>query len=204
MVGTIPLTSLMSPVTIADYFSPVPLIGADHELHLHGIQLFMSTIASPSSPSTPFSSQPSAVSSLRKACFWIGLRQEIVMAFVNQRPVKINLDHSFIDRSLSDPATDDTWANRVIIHCADVLKYCFGGEAASSVVEEWKRLREYDEAWLRARPLSWLPFAYAQPDKGKGDIFPIILYLSSAIGEFLDLSNYAEAGRKIARGRVLT
>lgn len=105
------------------------------------------------------------------------------MAFVNQRPVKINLDHPFIDRSLSGLATDDAWANKIIIHCADVLRYCFGSESASGAVEEWRLLREFDEAWLRARPLSWLPLAYAEPDTGRGEVFPTMLYLSSAVGK---------------------
>lgn len=104
------------------------------------------------------------------------------MGFVSQRPVKIKLDHPFIERSLSGPASDDTWANRIILHCADVLRYCFGGEAASGAVGEWQRLKEYDEAWLRARPSSWLPFAYSEPDRTKGEVFPVILYLSSAVG----------------------
>ncbi|KAK9422371.1 putative ARCA protein [Seiridium unicorne] len=176
---------LRSPVpsrhqTLMD--SIVQLIGADHELHLHGIQLFMSTMPSPSSPTVASPNQLlSPISTLRKACFWTGLRQEIVMAFVNQRPVKIKLDHPFIDRSLTGPATDDTWANRIVIHCAHVLQFCFGGDAANGAVDKWRRLKEYDEAWLNARPLSWLPLAYAEPDRGKGEVFPTMLYLSSAI-----------------------
>ncbi|KAH6659628.1 hypothetical protein BKA67DRAFT_589556 [Truncatella angustata] len=159
----------------------VPLIGADHELHLHGIQLFMSNITSPSSPETLSSLELAPVSSLRRACFWSGLRQEIVVGFAAQRPVKLNLDHAWVDRSLNSPATDDVWANRIIIHCADVLRYCFGGEAASGAIDEWRRLQEYDEAWLRARPSSWLPFAYSEPDKTKGEVFPTVLYLGSAV-----------------------
>ncbi|KAH8201275.1 hypothetical protein TruAng_004592 [Truncatella angustata] len=162
-------------------FLLVPLIGADHELHLHGIQLFMSNITSPSSPETLSSLELAPVSSLRRACFWSGLRQEIVVGFAAQRPVKLNLDHAWVDRSLNSPATDDVWANRIIIHCADVLRYCFGGEAASGAIDEWRRLQEYDEAWLRARPSSWLPFAYSEPDKTKGEVFPTVLYLGSAV-----------------------
>ncbi|KAI4601060.1 hypothetical protein KJ359_012247 [Pestalotiopsis sp. 9143b] len=161
----------------------VPLIGADHELHLHGIQLFMSFMPSDSPAAVGSPSQPrTETSSLRQACFWTGLRQEIVMAFVNQRPVKMRLDHSFIDRSLAPPAADDVWANRIILHCADVLRYCFGtgGEATA---DDWLRLKAHDDAWLRARPPSWLPVAYAEPDRDKGEVFPTILYLSGPIGE---------------------
>ncbi|KAK6197755.1 hypothetical protein LQW54_010593 [Pestalotiopsis sp. IQ-011] len=155
--------------------------GTDHELHLHGIQLFMSFMPSDSPAAVGSPSQPrTETSSLRQACFWTGLRQEIVMAFVNQRPVKMRLDHSFIDRSLAPPAADDVWANRIILHCADVLRYCFGtgGEATA---DDWLRLKAHDDAWLRARPPSWLPVAYAEPDRDKGEVFPTILYLSGPI-----------------------
>ncbi|KAF3021954.1 hypothetical protein E8E14_009648 [Neopestalotiopsis sp. 37M] len=161
----------------------VPLIGADHELHLHGIQLFMSFMPSESPQAVGSPAQPPAeASSLRQACFWTGLRQEIVMAFVNQRPVKVRLDHPFIDRSLTAPAADDVWANRIILHCADVLRYCFGGSAASAgAADEWLRLKAHDDAWLRARPASWLPVAYSEPEREKGEVFPTILYLSGPI-----------------------
>lgn len=107
------------------------------------------------------------------------------MAFVNQRTVKVRLDHLFIDRSLTAPAADDVWANRIILHCADVLRYCFGDSAASAgAADEWLRLKAHDDAWLRARPASWLPVAYSEPEREKGEVFPTILYLSGPIGEF--------------------
>lgn len=118
-------------------------------------------------------------SSLRQASFWIGLRQEIYMSFVGQRPVKIKLDHLFIDRSFS-PADDDTWANRIIIHCAEVINYCFGVGGRNK--NEYQDLINYDQAWLRARPVSWLPIAYSEPNQSVGEVFPYIAYLNHAVG----------------------
>ncbi|KAM5378599.1 hypothetical protein ACJZ2D_004398 [Fusarium nematophilum] len=145
----------------------VPLIGTDHEGHLLGIQLFMNT---PNSSVYP--------SSLRQASFWVGLRQEIYMSFVSQRPVKIKLDHLFIDRLFS-PADDDTWANRIIIHCAEVINYCFGDGGRSK--GEYQDLLDYDQAWLRARPVSWLPIAYSEPEETLGEVFPHVVYLNHAV-----------------------
>ncbi|KAI9150733.1 hypothetical protein HJFPF1_10509 [Paramyrothecium foliicola] len=145
----------------------VPLLGTDHEGHLLGIQLFMNTANSSTAPST-----------LRQASFWIGLRQEIYMSFVGQRPVKIKLDHGFIDRSLS-PAGDDTWANRIIVHCAEVVNYCFGNGDRS--MARYQELLDYDEAWLRARPVSWVPIAYSGPDETLGEVCPHIIYLNHAV-----------------------
>ncbi|KAH8646357.1 hypothetical protein BX600DRAFT_477571 [Xylariales sp. PMI_506] len=145
----------------------VPLMGADHEGHLHGIQLFMNTEGA-----------PATASKLRQACFWIGLRQEIVMAFANQRPVKIKLNHDFIDRSFG-PADDDTWANRIILHCAEVINFCFGNDPHNTAIYQY--LKDYDETWLRSRPLSFLPLAYCEPDRSVGEVFPQILHLNHAV-----------------------
>src|SRR5262245_52407022 len=121
---------------MSDQAHLVPMSGADYEGHLHGIQLFMNT-----------QDQSYIASGLRKASFWIGLRQEIVMAFVNQRPLRLKLDQNFIDRSFS-AANDDTWANRIIVHCGEVLSYCFGDSQQS--ITEYQNLKSYDEGWLQA------------------------------------------------------
>ncbi|OLN90321.1 hypothetical protein CCHL11_09068 [Colletotrichum chlorophyti] len=146
----------------------VPLIGTDHEGHLLGIQLFMNTQNASSTP-------PSL---LRQASFWVGLRQEITMAFATQRPIMVKLDHLFIDRSFS-AADDDCWANRIVVHCAEVVQFCFGEVEQRS--SEYQRLVEYDRNWLRARPLSWLPIAYAEPDPAAEAVFPSIFYLNHAV-----------------------
>ncbi|KAL6918493.1 hypothetical protein FSST1_009988 [Fusarium sambucinum] len=144
----------------------VPLIGTDHEGHLLGIQLFMNTCKS----TTP--------SSLRLASFWIGMRQEVTMSFASQRPVKIRLDHEFMDRSLS-PSDDDTWANRIVLHSADVINYCFGNTGPNRI--RYQELVDYNQEWLRARPVSWLPMAYRAVDKSLGEAFPHIVYLNNAV-----------------------
>ncbi|TIC89685.1 hypothetical protein CH35J_012654 [Colletotrichum higginsianum] len=146
----------------------VPLIGTDHEGHLLGIQLFMNTQNASSTAPSP----------LRQASFWVGLRQEITMAFATQRPIKVKLDHLFIDRSLS-PADDDCWANRIVVHCAEVVQFCFGDVASRKA--EYERLVEYDYRWLRARPLSWLPIAYSEPDPALDAVFPQIFYINHAV-----------------------
>lgn len=101
------------------------------------------------------------------------------MSFASQRPVKIKLDHEFIDRSLL-PADDDTWANRIVVHSAAVINYCFGSSGPNRV--HYQELVDYDQAWLRARPVSWLPIAYSAPDKSLDEVFPHIIYLNHAVG----------------------
>ncbi|KAL0938416.1 arcA-like protein [Colletotrichum truncatum] len=147
----------------------VPILGTDHEGHLLGIQLFMNNQNTASTPPSP----------LRQASFWVGLRQEITMAFATQRPIKVKLDLLFIDRSFS-PSDDDCWANRIVVHCAEVVQFCFGEVENRS--REYQRLVEYDRNWLRARPVSWLPIAYSEPDPSANEVFPQILYINHAVG----------------------
>ena len=101
------------------------------------------------------------------------------MAFVNQRPLKTKLDHSFIDRSLT-PADDDTWAKRILINTAEIENFCFGDN--EQPVSTYRRLKEYDESWLDSRPLSWLPLSYRAPDEACGEVFPEIWYMNHAVG----------------------
>ncbi|KAM3495101.1 hypothetical protein MY3957_001707 [Beauveria namnaoensis] len=146
----------------------VPLLGNDYESHLLGIQVFMNTHG------------PAAVASdLRKASYWVGLRQEVTMALSSQRPIKISLCHSFIDQSLTD-ASDDMWANRIIVHCADVVQFCFGDDNQRPA--DYRRLLKYDDDWLHSRPLSFIPVAFSAADPGMGEAFPRIMYLSHSVG----------------------
>ena len=120
-------------------------------------------------------------SGLRQASFWIGLRQEIYMAFVNQRPVKTKLDHSFIDQSLL-PASDDEWAKRILINTAEIENYCFGED--EQPLSTYRKLKLYDEQWLESRPLSFLPLSYRAADAACGEIFPEIWYMNHAVGQW--------------------
>ncbi|KAH8713744.1 hypothetical protein HC256_006869 [Beauveria bassiana] len=148
----------------------VPLLGNDYESHLLGIQVFMNTHG------------PAAVASdLRKASYWVGLRQEVTMALSSQRPIKISLCHSFIDQSLTE-ASDDMWANRIIVHCADVVQFCFGDDNQRPA--DYRRLLKYDDDWLHSRPLSFIPVAFSAADPGMGEAFPRIMYLSHSVGGF--------------------
>lgn len=149
--------------------SAVPLLGNDYESHLLGIQVFMNA------------HDPSAeASDLRKASFWVGLRQEVTMAFSSQRPVKISLCHNFIDQSFAE-ATDDMWANRIIVHCAKVIQFCFGND--NQKPDEYRNLQEYDNDWHHSRPPSFLPIAFSAADPASGVAFPRIMYLSHPVGK---------------------
>lgn len=148
----------------------VPLLGIDNEGHLMGVQVFMNA----QNDST------AAVGSLRQAAYWVGLRQEVTMAVASRRPAKFPLTLSFVDQSFS-PADDAMWANRIIVHCAKVVEFCFGQGLHSP--HDHRMLVEYDEGWLRCRPSTFVPIAYMDADAGRGEVFPHILYFSHAVGK---------------------
>ena len=132
----------------------------DLQGHMLGIQVFINA----HDPST-------YPSSLGTASFWVGLRQEIYVATMKQQAVQINLEHCLVDRSIL-PTTDFSWANRAVIHCADVLNCCFGTGGVGKT--EWENLKGDSEAWQRARPSSFTPTFWREPNKEKGEVFPEI------------------------------
>ncbi|MCJ1399182.1 hypothetical protein MMC11_002384 [Xylographa trunciseda] len=146
----------------------VPLSGFDLQSHLVGTSALIS--AQESAPNPP--------SGLRQAAFWVALRQEIYIAFTNQRIVRWNLDRSPLDFSFS--ATDDcTWANRIVLCCAVVLKFCFDTEG-DHTVSRWTELRRYCDRWRSSLPDSFSPIYYSEPSVENGDILPQVWHIGDA------------------------
>lgn len=72
-------------------------IPADGHSHLLGAQAFITA-----------QERAAVTGGLRQAAFWVGLRQEVYVAFVNQRPVLPALEHCNVDRSF-EAAEDHIW-----------------------------------------------------------------------------------------------
>jgi len=106
-------------------------------------------------------------SSLRSATLNVELRQEIHIGFLTNRPPPASLiRYCNIDRSL-DPASDWTWAWRVIVHAADVLAYCNGDSPKTTT--GWRELWKSLEIWKRHLPPSFTPIFEESvcPERGK-------------------------------------
>ena len=113
---------------------------------------------------------------LRQAAFWVGLRQEIYVAFVNQRSIIPELSYCNIDRTL-DAAPDHVWACRMVVLCADVIRYCFGEGDHSTSTYNW--LATSLAQWYECKPASFTPLYYAEPMDGK--VFPEVWYFADDI-----------------------
>ncbi|OAA53622.1 ARCA-like protein [Niveomyces insectorum RCEF 264] len=138
--------------------------------------------------------------SLGAASFWVGLRQELYTATVNQQPVKAPLVPALVDgaRALG-PAADHDWANRAVVHCVDVLNFCFGGGGGDRndrprgnvsqpqpqpqpaplplLRRSWHDLSAWHERWTELLPPSYTPLLHRA--RGPGEAFPEIWYHSS-------------------------
>ncbi|KAJ5745602.1 hypothetical protein N7520_010784 [Penicillium odoratum] len=175
----------------------VPSMGQDTESALRGIQIFLDSQIGP------------AVSGygLRHAAYWIALRQEITTAFSKQRTFRLPLGPCEPYRSF-EPADDYVWADRLVIHCADVLQYCYGSEEAprdrpqSSMgilhqpgtdmrIARYEELVEFETLWAELGPPSFKPIYFREPDRSCGEVFPELWYLNNchvAGLQFLELA----------------
>ncbi|KAG0650412.1 hypothetical protein D0Z07_2894 [Hyphodiscus hymeniophilus] len=144
----------------------VPLFTSETQHHLIGTRIFIRA-----------QGEALVAGGLRQAAFWVAIRQEIYMALVNQRSVQpgfhlppFSFDHSF------SPADDCVWANRIVMHCADILRFCFGDDQAN-IEARHDTLSTWTRKWSRCRPESFSPTFYRAPDKSKKLVFPEIWYL---------------------------
>jgi hypothetical protein len=173
-------------------------MGEDTESALRGIQIFLDAQAIPAVSG----------SGLRHAAYWIALRQEIITAFSKQRAYRLPLGPCDPYRSF-EPADDYVWADRLVIHCADVLQFCFGSEEEepntpnsslqshshfhnrhhihhrSPTNEIETRLANYDTLvafstlWTTLGPQSFKPIYTRAADPANGKIFPELWYMNN-------------------------
>ncbi len=143
----------------------VPLSGyspSDRQSHLLGSHAFIR--AQEHSPMSD---------GLRKAAFWVGLRQEIYVAFVNQRSIAIELNNFNLDRSC-DPAPDYVWACRAVALCADAIRFFYGKD--DRLNSEYDQLSEAVNEWHSCKSSNFTAMYFRDADEG--ELFPNIWFTS--------------------------
>ena len=118
-------------------------------------------------------------SRLRRAVFWVHLRQEIYIACVEQSTVQANLDICTSESSLESSDDDAEWVHRALWICAQVLQWAFGSESTHG---KWLELRKLVLDWEKRRPSGFDPVLFRPRDPIKGCWFPEICHVTDEHG----------------------
>lgn len=120
---------------------------------------------------------------LRKAAFWIYLRQDVQMAEKYCRGTRINLGRCFVTQGDLQDASDDARANHIMWIYAHIVNLCFGEEPSK---EGWDQLKSLVRQWKDSLPGSFVPLHRSEPCHDEGNPFPVIWYLSDWHGKWMD------------------
>lgn len=136
------------------------LAGNDLPRHLKGTSIFFPAEAMRNS------------SQLRKAVFWLHLRQEIYNAFLYQRSVVTDLSNCKFDTE-NELEDDDMWFHQTLYIAAQVSKWAFGKDASRG---RWYELCKMADVWKSSRPTSFEPLYFRTRDPLEGRYFPEVCY----------------------------
>jgi hypothetical protein len=145
----------------------VPLSGQSGQSHLLGAHIFLEAQV-----------RATLSGGLREAAFWVGLRQEIFVAFVNQRSIMPAIERCKVDRSFDDEeCPDSVWTCKVVLLCADVIRYCFSDN--DHPTRTYRELVEAITQWHDRKPASFAPIYYE--DAVGSNLLPVLWFLREEI-----------------------
>ncbi|KAL1982066.1 hypothetical protein VTN96DRAFT_1779 [Rasamsonia emersonii] len=109
---------------------------------------------------------------LLSAGFWNYLREDITVALIEKRRLKIDLENIWMQY----PTEDDDRANMISLLLGRTINSCFGtgNDARVLPIPEWRSLREQVDEWRRDLPISFEPIHFEQ-DRSTNN-FPELLH----------------------------
>ncbi|KAJ4986772.1 hypothetical protein SVAN01_07699 [Stagonosporopsis vannaccii] len=123
---------------------------------------------------------------LRTSACLVALRQEIWSVVMYRRSLRLPLAEG-MDYSCLGSTDDFTWANRVILWCADVLRFCFGSSVHQAETQRdtdahqtWTALKVFDDQWLADTPSYFRPLYTCPARPESSECFPTIWQSSHA------------------------
>ncbi|KAJ4301661.1 hypothetical protein N0V90_003754 [Kalmusia sp. IMI 367209] len=138
---------------------------------------------------------------LRSSACLIALRQEIWSVLLYRRPFRLPLATD-LNYDYLGPADDFIWTNRMIVWCADVIRYCFGPDTATILAdsgknlafERWDAMKAFEERWTTSPPPCFSPLYYLPPDPDNGTYFPTVWQINDCQVQCLQ---HLELGRML-------
>ncbi|CAJ0547154.1 Ff.00g017810.m01.CDS01 [Fusarium sp. VM40] len=133
---------------------------------------FKHTMEAKSSISTPTLGQastmdertePSEQADLPEAAWWASLRLEVYSAVVTQTPFTPTSDHLYADKRFV-PVDDKDWANLMLLHLADIIRYCF---SESKDTDNYIALLKDLTTWSNSKPDSFDPIYTCSHPEGR-------------------------------------
>ncbi|KAJ4073117.1 hypothetical protein NW761_014440 [Fusarium oxysporum] len=108
------------------------------------------------------STEPFEQGDLPEAASWANLRLEAYLAVVNQAPFPSYLDSLCADKR-GAPVDDKDWANLMLLHLTDIIRYCFSDNKDT---EHYAALLKDTTIWSETKPDSFDPiYTCNHPEK---------------------------------------
>lgn len=107
-------------------------------------------------------------SQLRRAVFWLHLRNEIYVACSHQRTVQADLENCTFE-SLDTSLDNDLWLHRALWICAQTLQWAYGDDPTPA---KWRELCQLIDEWSDKRPSSFDPLFFKPRDPSHNLWFP--------------------------------
>jgi hypothetical protein len=113
--------------------------------------------------------------SVGSAPFWVYIRQNIRMCFLNEQPCQFDVDAYAATMSYS-PAPDTVWTNRITYLLARLCTACWKpSESSTDDLDRFEHLQTSIDRWKKSLPESFQPWCHFEEEF---EPFPTIRYVS--------------------------